>query len=257
MRSWIPIAALSAALVMMTADAQAIVRGHGAGAIGRYVVRLVGQGGLSCSATVVGQQEVLTSNHCIDGSDPYFVLAGGRRIKVASHAGDGTAARLVLVSPLPRSYAPIATGGGFGDGGTIVIAGYGTAVESAHPRSGGLRAATLVADGNSGALIDPNRRGASACMGDSGGPVARFDGGRYVLLGIIERASNPSPTRACGDRTHYVSVGGSGGWSGATPSAGTDAPVRPRRHATARPAVRPALPARAMREPWHDRDRGS
>jgi hypothetical protein len=94
-------------------------------------------------------------------------------------------------------------------------------------------------------------------MGDSGGPVARFDGRRYVLLGLIERASNPSPTRAGGDRTHYVSVGGLSAWSGTTTAAGTDAPVRPRRHARARPAARPALSARAMREPWHDRDRGS
>jgi hypothetical protein len=234
MRSWISVAAVSAALVVAASDAQAIVRGQGAGAIGRYVVRLVGQGGLSCSATVVGQQEVLTSNHCIDGSDPYFVLAGGRRIKVASHSGYGTVARLTL----PRSYTPIATDGGFGDGGSIVIAGYGTAVESAHPRLGGLRAATLVADGNSGALVDPARRGASACMGDSGGPVARFDGRRYVLLGIIERASNPSPTRACGDRTHYVSVGGLSSWSGTTTAARTDEPVRPRRRARVRHAAR-------------------
>jgi secreted trypsin-like serine protease len=116
-----------------------------------------------------------------------------------------------------------------------------------------LRAATLVADGNAGALVDPARRGASACMGDSGGPVARFDGRRYVLVGIIERASNPSPTRACGDRTHYVSVGGLSAWSGTT-SAATDAPVRPRRHARARSAAPPSL--RAMREPY-DRDRGS
>lgn len=238
MRSWISLAAVSAALVTMASDAGAIVRGHGAGAIGRYVVRLVGQGGLSCSATVIGQQEVLTSGHCIDGSDPYFVIASGRRIKVASHNGYGNVARLELASPLPRSYAPIATEGGVGDGGAIVIAGYGTAVESSHPRVGGLRAATLVSDGNSGALVDPNRRGASACMGDSGGPVARFDGRRYVLLGIIERASNPSPTRACGDRTHYVSVGSLGSWSGTATAARTDEPLQPRRHARVRRAAR-------------------
>jgi hypothetical protein len=257
MRSWISVAAVAATLALAASDAHAIVRGHGAGGIGRHVVRLVGQGGLACSATVVGPQEVLTSNHCIDGSDPYFVVAGGRRIRVASHSGYGTVARLTLASPLPGGYAPIATGGGFGDGGAIVIAGYGTAVESANARGGALRAATLVADGNADALVDPARRGAGACMGDSGGPVARFDGRRYVLLGLIERASNPSPTRAGGDRTHYVSVGGLSAWSGTTTAAGTDAPVRPRRHARARPAARPALSARAMREPWHDRDRGS
>jgi len=253
MRSWIRVVAVAAPLTAFASDADAIVRGHGAGGIGRHVVRLVGQGGLACSATLVGPQEVLTSNHCIDGSDPYFVIAGGRRIRVASHSGYGTVARLMLASPLPGGYAPIATGG-FGDGGAIVIAGYGTAVESAGARGGGLRAATMVGDGNTGALVDPNRRGASACMGDSGGPVARFDGRRYLLVRIIERASNPSPTRACGDRTHYVSVGGLSAWSD-TPPARTDVPARPRRHA-ARPAARAALPARAMRESY-DRDRGS
>ena len=254
MRMWIWVAAVPAVLLMTASDADAIMRGHGAAGIGRHVVRLVGRGGLACSATVIGPQEVLTSNHCIDGSDPYFVIAGGRRIKVASHSGYGTVARLTLASPLPGGYVPIATAGGFGDGGAIVIAGYGTGVESANARGWALRAATLVADGNSGALVDPARRGASACMGDSGGPVARFDGRQYVLVGIIERASNPSPTRACGDRTHYVSVGGLSSWSGTT-AARTDAPARPRRHATAR--ARAALPARTRLEPWHDRDRGS
>jgi len=207
MRSWIRVVAVAAALAAIASDAGAIVRGHGAGGIGRHVVRLVGQGGLACSATVVAPQEALTSNHCIDGSDPYFVIAGGRRIRVASHSGYGTVARLTLASPLPGGYAAIATGG-FGEGGVIVIAGYGTAVESANARGGGLRAATLVADGNAGALVDPNRRGASACMGDSGGPVAKFDGRRYVLVGIVERVSNYAGIGACGFLTHYSSVSG-------------------------------------------------
>jgi hypothetical protein len=172
----------------------------------------------------------LTSRHCLDGSDPYFVIAGGRRIRVSSHGSDGSAARLTLASPLPGGYQPIATAGG-ASGGALTIAGYGAAVESRRARTGGLRAATLVSD-SSGALIDPNGRGASACMGDSGGPVARFDGRRYVLVGIVERASNPSPTRACGHRTHYVSVGGGfGSWSASDATEANAEPARTRRHA--------------------------
>jgi secreted trypsin-like serine protease len=219
MKNWISVA-VSAALLTMASEAQAIVRGHGAGAIGRHVVRLVGRGGLSCSATVIGRQEVLTSSHCLDGSDPYFVIAGGRRIRVTSYGGYGSAARLVLASSLPGHYAAISMEDSSADTGTLTIAGYGTAVESSRARTGALRAATLVSAG-ADALVDAKRRGVSACMGDSGGPVARFDGRRYVLVGIIDRASNPSPTRACGYLTHYVSMGGFGSWFGAPTTAAT------------------------------------
>jgi hypothetical protein len=189
-----------------------------------------------CSATAVGRQEVLTSAHCIDGSDPYFVIAGGSRIAVASHSDNGGTATLRLARPLPGSIVPIEVGTGSGD---FVIAGYGISREFPRGGGGGLREARLVQSG--AALVDPRRRGdigASACMGDSGGPVARFDGSRYVLVGIIERASHPSPTRACGDLTHYTSVSGSwlsSSFAGTTPTA---ASVPTRRVAKAGPQKR-------------------
>jgi hypothetical protein len=105
---------------------------------------------------------------------------------------------------------PIATGDAPGSG-DYTIAGFGTAQESARMHSAGLREAHLVSDSRYGALVDPNRRGAisaSACMGDSGGPVARFDGKRYVLVGIVERVSNYSGIGACGFLTHYSTFGG-------------------------------------------------
>ena len=54
-------------------------------------------------------------------------------------------------------------------------------------------------------LVDPNRSGnisASACFGDSGGPVLR--GGE--LVGIITRAAHPSPRIACGDYTRWAPI---------------------------------------------------
>ena len=45
-------------------------------------------------------------------------------------------------------------------------------------------------------------------MGDSGGPVAKYDGKRYVLVGIVERVSNYAGIGACGFLTHYSSVSG-------------------------------------------------
>jgi hypothetical protein len=203
------ISAASAAFLLTSGDAHAVMRGNSAGGIGRHVVKLVGHN-LLCSATVIGRQQLLTANHCVEGSGPFFVVAGGRKIPVSGHSAQGQTTLLTLASPLPARYVPIATGSAGGEG-SYTIAGYGTANEGARMHSAGLREARLVSDARYGALVDPRRRGpisASACMGDSGGPVAKFDGKRYVLVGIVERVSNYAGIGACGFLTHYSSVGG-------------------------------------------------
>ena len=203
------LAAASAAFSLPATDAEAVVRGRSAGAISRHVVKLVGHN-LLCTATVIGRQQALTANHCVEGPGPFFAVVGGTKIAVTSHTGSGQTTLLTFASPLPASVEPIATGDVTGDG-SYTIAGYGTAQESARMHSAGLREARLVADSRYGGLVDPGRRGpisASACMGDSGGPVARFDGKRYVLVGIVERVSNYSGIGACGFLTHYSTPGG-------------------------------------------------
>ena len=222
--------AASAAFLYASTDAHAVMRGQGAGAISRHVVKLVGHN-LLCSATVIGRQQLLTANHCVENGGPFFVVAGGSRIPVTSHSAQGQTTLITLASPLPASYQPIATGSA-GGGGTYTIAGYGTAQEAARMHSAGLREARLVADARYGALVDPNRRGAisaSACMGDSGGPVARFDGTRYVLVGIVERVSNYAGVGACGFLTHFSAVSGASSFASA-PAAGQQA-SEPRRQA--------------------------
>jgi secreted trypsin-like serine protease len=201
--------AASAAFVLSSGDAHAVMRGGQAGGISRHVVKLVGHN-LLCTATVIGRQQLLTANHCVEGSGPFFVVAGGRQIAVASHSSAGQVTQLTLASPLPNSVVPIATGSAGADG-TYTIAGYGTAQETARMHSAGLREAHLVNDSRYNALVDPRRHGAisaSACMGDSGGPVAKFDGKRYVLVGIVERVSNYAGIGACGFLTHFSSVSG-------------------------------------------------
>jgi hypothetical protein len=225
--------AASAAFIFATGDAHAVMRGSSAGGIGRHVVKLVGHN-LLCSAVVIGRQQLLTANHCVEGPGPFYVIAGGKRIAVASHSRAGQTTQLTLASPLPAHFVPIATGAAGGDG-TYTIAGYGTATESERMHSAGLREARLVNDSRYNALVDPRRRGpisASACMGDSGGPVAKFDGRRYVLVGIVERVSNYAGIGACGFLTHFSSV--SGVTSLATAPEGTTRQVsEPRRYRVA------------------------
>jgi hypothetical protein len=201
--------AASAAIILSSGDAHAVMRGNSAGGISRHVVKLVGHN-LLCTATVIGRQQLLTANHCVEGAGPFHVVVGGRQIPVAGHSPAGQVTQLTLAAPLPANVVPIATGSAGGDG-SYTIAGFGTAQESARMHSAGLREARLINDSRYNALVDPRRHGAisaSACMGDSGGPVAKFDGRRYVLVGIVERVSNYAGIGACGFLTHYSSVGG-------------------------------------------------
>jgi len=206
----------SAAFIFASGDAQAVMRGQGAGSISKHVVKLVGHN-LLCTATVIGRQQLLTANHCVEGHGPFYVIAGGSRIAVASHSPSGQTTLLTLASPLPSHFVPIATGDA-GSDGSYTIAGYGTAREAERMHSAGLKEARLIADSRYGGLVDPNRRGpisASACMGDSGGPVAKFDGKRYVLVGIVERVSNYAGIGACGFLTHFSAVSGSANYASA------------------------------------------
>lgn len=225
------LAAASAAFILTPTDAEAVVRGRQAGGISRHVVKLIGHN-LLCTATVIGRQQVLTANHCVEGPGPFFVVTSAGKIAVTGHTPSGQATLITLASPLPASAEPIATGDAPGDG-SYTIAGYGTATESARMHSAGLREARLVTDAKYGGLVDPNRRGpisASACMGDSGGPVARFDGKRYVLVGIVERVSNYQGIGACGFLTHYSTVGGVPSYAAApTNSRAASEPTAPRR----------------------------
>jgi hypothetical protein len=98
-----------------------------------------------------------------------------------------------------------------------------------------LREARLIAAGPY-ALVDPNRSGsisASACHGDSGGPVLHGS----VLVGVISRAAHPHPRIACGHLTRWAPIVISAtpaettGRAAASPDGGVHLP---RRH-TARP----------------------
>ena len=243
------LAALFAAGTIVAAGAaHAIIQGSSS-SLDRHTVRVSG----ICSGVAIDRTTVVTAGHCVGRRAS--VSAGGRYVGVASISRGGAtlengtrvrvsgdAAILKLRSALPGAIVPLPVGDG---DGPYVIAGYGTPSE--HRRSfGALREATLVDSGvERHMLVDPNRSGAisaSACFGDSGGPVLRRSGMGYVVVGVITRANYPRKRIACGFYTRYAPV---------TASAGTTAaqaePAEPAAPAAAEVAAKPETPAKPPR----------
>ena len=208
-------------------DANAIVRGTSSSA-DHYTVRVI-RGGIRCSGVAIGRRLVATARHCgrgaviaggvhigLSGGGASAVLDDGRRVSVA-----GDAAILRLASPLPSSITPAMVGDG--EGNSYLIAGYGTADERHRGAFGQLREARLVS-AERYALVDPNRSGsigASACFGDSGGPVLRGS----ALVGIVTRAAHPSPRIACGHLTRFAPIVVSGSAAAIGEAAADGVPV--------------------------------
>ena len=195
-------------LLLLAAPAHAVIKGS-ASSHASFTVRLLGKG-TDCSGVVIARDALITAAHCarttptiggrslrVAGISRSAVLDDGRHVNVS-----GDAVVLRLASPLPPEVTAAPIGDGSGDSYTIV--GYGTTDERRPGPADSPHEAMLVAE-RPGAMVDPNRIGsigASACFGDSGGPVLR--GG--MLVGIISRASHPSSHLVCGHLTHWVPV---------------------------------------------------
>jgi hypothetical protein len=207
------VSGLCAAGLLTATPADAVVLGS-LSSLDHFTVRVVGRD--HCSGVVIARRAVATASHCarygarvLTGSGSMRVVGASRSVRLddgrrAYTSGDAVILRLAAPLPPGMSAAPI----GRGDGDSFIIAGYGTTHESAGGAFGALHEARLVrAKGR--ALVDPDRSGglgASACFGDSGGPVLR--GG--ALVGIITRASYPGKRIACGYYTRWAPITVSG-----------------------------------------------
>ena len=226
------------ALIAGHEPAQAIIQGRES-SLGSHVVRVSSRGGHQCSGVAVGRALVVTAAHCggrmvrtsggmisVRSIARSAVLDDGRRVTVS-----GDAAILVLSAPLPPSVSAVSVGEGAGDDYTI--AGYGATDERYRGSMGALREASLMPAGRYN-LIDPTRNSsisASACYGDSGGPVLRGS----QLVGVISRAAHPHPRIACGHITRWAPIVASGSavaradaFTKETPSVQTSAELAPR-----------------------------
>ena len=195
----------ASAFAVAATPAGAVLKGTRSQSLAPYTVRLVGDG--NCSGVVVARRLVATARHCAYGmavvaAHRYYrvarVLRLGRLDDGRYVTASGDSSFLQLSKPLPETVAAVPVGIDNSDepGDTFVIAGYGGGRE--------LRQASLVAESEH-TLVDPEREGsisASACFGDSGGPVIR--GG--WLVGVITRAAYPSSRRACGYLTRWAPI---------------------------------------------------
>jgi secreted trypsin-like serine protease len=212
-----------------------------AGEFARAAVMIVGSRGNSCTGTLVARDLVLTAAHCVPPGFDYKLVQydaqrqpGLRDIArierhpkfsqqtFDNHLATADVALIKLAAPAQNNAQGIVFSGAFAvaPGDRFSVAGYGLTERGNGKTGGTLRAANLVATGRPGnlqiRLVDPaakgERVGLGACTGDSGGPVFRDDGGRFVIVGVVSWSTGPNNSEGCGGLTGVTPLSLYRGW---------------------------------------------
>jgi secreted trypsin-like serine protease len=225
------VAATNGPTAAMVGGAQQAIDGPG-----RSVVMIDGSGGTVCTATAIGRDLLLTAAHCVQPGSEYKLLENpaSREAKLKdiariqrhpqfdlkrlfAHLATADVALIKLAEPLPARI-PAARLGSESEtvavGDPLVVAGYGVTVRGAERLDGVVRAATLVATGQPGALqirlFDPRSKGESAglgaCTGDSGAPAFREENGSLAIIGVVSWSTGPKLTAGCGGLTGITPI---------------------------------------------------
>ena len=199
-------------------------------------ILIVSTRGASCTGTVIARDLIITAGHCVEPPANYAVKIdelGSSRIvpvaKIVLHPSydpkkfemrkpSPDMAILKISEPLPAIYklAKISTSTVLPKPGEVfVLAGFGFSVEGDERSMGKLRSVALPAIGITGGIMvrlsSNNARAASACDGDSGGPVFR-EGALAGVIGWI----NVSAGRNCGSITGATLTGLQRQWISST-----------------------------------------
>jgi secreted trypsin-like serine protease len=185
----------------------------GTSAIEPQLVKAVAQIG-PCSGTLVAADGVLTSAHCLNGPIAHVVV-DGKVVRVAKCEQNGAyrpglpahdIGYCRLSEALPGALS-IDDGQAPALGTTVSLAGFGLASAMSPERPALRRIATSVVGAKEG-LLEAGTATATACRGDSGGPMLLERGGTFRVAGVIHGAQGA----ICASPTEVVPVSADRDW---------------------------------------------